>query len=294
MKKLILANLLLVFCACSKSETDEQQPVSKNQTAISGYKITSTTNSGFTGIYTGNLLNEKLFSLTTSITNAGVQQPVTTQQQYFYDNQGRVVKIVKDNRVFENFYDNLGRLIGVTLSIEYFDSQTNNTIIQKLYGRFFYNANDEVICERIESPYNDPNAVVRTRKFLYFNGDKLYRYAFDANLDNVPDNFLQVNYANDNIVSYQKFNGTLETISYSNIIDTEAYLYSKSISIKQQALICFETLGFNKDFAKSISKNLTVEAGQSATYETNSLGYYTKKTEISHSHDAQVVTEYFF
>lgn len=287
MNRLTILLVGLIFFSCSS----EKENIESHATPeILSFKITyPDLPTGFFDEIKGDLIDGKINTLTRDYSIRGVHQPKVVTRQNFYTATGKIHKIVTPGYYTEFFYDKLDRLVGL-----------NNIISEpqsiEIYERFRYTDKiNEVICERIDKPYDDPNAQVSNRMFLYFLDENITSYAFDINRDEKPDRILKINYSGDNVVSFQKIDGSFETIEYQNFIDTYGYLLNKSTGKKTSQLIYFEGLTQNTPakYFKNVSNNVMSDELKHCSYEVNAYGFYTKRT-FTRSNASREVIEFTF
>lgn len=84
MKRLAMVILVSLFFSC----TNDSQENLNTDVVITGYKIQHFTSPEFTFVTIGNTLNNKLFSETEETFINGVSQGQTTEQKYFYNDDG--------------------------------------------------------------------------------------------------------------------------------------------------------------------------------------------------------------
>jgi hypothetical protein len=185
MKKMLLfaANLFILFSCSNEDVTDVNNQ--NSQTLIKGYKIDSKTtytdpsNPTFQQIVTGNLLNGKLFSITTQNILGGVVQPSETTQQYFYTNELVTSTIINGNtRQF--YYDNQSRVIGAKL---FYSGSA-----EALNYRFVYQSDNVVYFEKTSNSYDDLNTQINQRIVVKLDAnDNIVEAGIDNNLDGIPE-----------------------------------------------------------------------------------------------------------
>ena len=303
MKKLSLFTIIILFIiSCSSNEPYiVTNPIS--DVTISGYKITSeaiATNGGspnFKKISIGNLLNGKLFSITTENFSAGVSLglPVTTQEHFY--NGNLLVAYISGTRKTDFYYDSQNRLIGAKLTLNF-----NNPLLLQGYNyyRFTHISNSIVYFEKTSLPYNDPSLVVSSRNILEFDtNDNLIKVGGDANFDGISENQKQFTYFNNNIVTSQIQGQAIINYTYSDVIDTFAILNEKSFGKKNLRIICSEvSTFFNAIETQNLSKQLLSQEVIDNNYEVLSNNYYKKKTKLINfpqsNYTESIITEFFF
>ncbi|HLP64511.1 hypothetical protein [Flavobacterium sp.] len=293
MKK-ISSILLLILFLVSCSNDDNELQVSD---VITGYKITSTTDyddsslPDYKMITTGILVDGKLHSESVeAFVNNVSTGPAITQQKYFYTS-GLLSQVSLGGNFIDYFYyDNQNQLIGINRN--YSGGQTLNY-------RFIHQSNNTVYCERLNLPYNDPNAEVSQRMILNFDqNDNVISAGYDNDLDGVITNLYNYSYTDNNLTSVQKPDGTIINYDYSGVIDTRNKLRELSYGKRVLRMICSENYCSGNSFSLDYSKNINSNAIISEDYEVLPNNYYNKKTRVESLYDpnAQNIeeTEFFF
>jgi YD repeat-containing protein len=299
MKKLILFGfLILLFSSCANddSNNNSNDPV----VSISHYVETSTsvssTEGEFKTIKTGNLQNGKLFSETIQEFHNGVSQgtPITSQT-YFYN--GDLLTSVIDNsgnRTRYFYYDNQNKLIGAKMTIG-----NPNTSSSDNYYRFVHVSNSILYFEKISLPYDNPLAESFSRIIVEFDSNNnIIKAGRDSNLDGIAENQNQFSYENENLMAVTKYDGTVYTYGYSNVIDNFNVLSEKSYGKKNLRIILAEDFANIQSELKFPSKNLLSQELITNAYEILENSYYKKKTIIVTNEEQNWqntrVTEFFF
>lgn len=283
---------LLFLASCSNDDNEVQV-----SDVITGYKITSTTDyddsslPDYKMITTGILVDGKLHSESVeAFVNNVSTGPAITQQEYFYTN-GLLTHIeTSGTHQDDYFYDSQNRFVG---------AQRNYTSGGELNYRFIHQSATTVYCERLNLPYNDPNAVVSNRMILNFDGNNnVISAGFDNDLDGVITNLYSYSYVNNNLVSVQKPDGTIVNYDYSGVIDTNNKLRELSFGKRVLRMICSENYCNGTVFDLNYSKNINSDAVISEAYEVLPNNYYNKKTKVTslYNPNAQHTdeTEFFF
>jgi hypothetical protein len=292
--KIIGSILLLTLFLASCSNDDNETVVSD---VITGYKITSTTDyddssqPDYKMITTGILVDGKLHSESVEAFVGNVSTgPAITQQEYFYTNGLLTHSETSGTFQDDYFYDNQNRFIG---------AQRNYTAGYALNYRFIHQSDNTVYCERLNLPYNDPNAVVAQRMILNFDeNDNVISAGYDNDLDGVITNLYTYTYVDNNLTSVQKPDGTIINYDYSGVIDTSNKLRELSFGKRFLRMICSENYCNGSVFDLDYSKNINSDAVISEAYEVLSNNYYNKKTRVEsfYNPNAQHTdeTEFFF
>lgn len=301
MKKLILAGFAILFLnSCSN---DDSNPTSDNsEVVISSYKITSITSyadpsaSTFKSETTGNLQNGKLFSETFENfqNNVSIGAPITTQTHFY--NGDLLVKQVDLSGIKTRFfyYDNQNRMIGAKMTL----ASDNGTAPGSNFYRFTHVSSSLVYFEKISSDYNDPAAQVFSRNILEFDSNNnIIKAGADLNLDGIAENQNLFTYVGENLVSITKYDGTVSTFNYSNVIDNFFMLREKSYGKKNYRIICSEEYLLSMTNITFPSKNILSDDFNSQTFEVLENSYYKKKTKnitISIPEGQNITTTEFF
>lgn len=277
MKKVLVLLSLVSFISCVTDSSQSTLPVT-----ISGYRIESSSNSSYSHILTGTLVNNKLFSEANEIIQNGVSKGQNSQQLYFYSNN-LLEHYTNDNRTIYFYYDVNNNLIGAT-------GMYNNG--NQLFYRFINQPNNIVYCEKINLPYDNSSAIILQRSILKFDtNDEVISAGFDNNLDGLMDNINNFNYSNNNLMAITFYDGNSTTYSHSNIIDTFQELRENSFGKKVTRLICSETFcGLNYNL--KYSKNVLSQDALSSTFQVLPNNYYEIKTEILNG--VTTTTQFFF
>lgn len=278
--------------SCSNDDNETQ-----SGDVITGYKITSTTDyddsslPDYKMITTGILVDGKLHSESVeAFVNNVSTGPAITQQKYFYTN-GLLSQVSLGGNFIDYFYyDNQNQLIGINRN--YSGGQTLNY-------RFIHQSNNTVYCERLNLPYNDPNAIVSQRMILNFDeNDNLISAGYDNDLDGVITNLYSYTYADNNLTSVQKPDGTIINYDYSSVIDTFNKLRELSYGKRVLRMICSENFCSGDVFALKNSKNIDSQTIISEAYEILPNNYFNKRTRVEslYNPNAQLSyeTEFFF
>jgi len=283
---LFAAGAAMLFISCSDSDDRNIVGNVADEISFSHYTYDSTVtnanhpeaNSHY--FFTGNIVDGKLFSITT-------RDGVTTQE-YFYNGD---LLTAANNTQF--FYDSSGNVIGAQKLIA--ESGGSNAMV---YYRFIHPSANVVYSERLSAPYNSASTELVSRNILEFdNNDNVIRAGRDQNLDGIIDAVNTFGYANENLVSMQKPDGTTQPFSYATIIDNFSVLEDNSYGKKLRRIICAERYAWG-DFANgfSQSRNLLSTAAVQDDYEVLDNNFYKKKT-VSTNVEAvhnEIVTEFFF
>lgn len=294
MNKLTLIILIILFYSCSN---DVQEVSNSEEVVITGYQINHYTSPEYNFSITGTTLNNKLLSETYETFINGVSQGQTTQQKYFYNNEGLLDYFIWNNGTPYDlttflYYDLQQRLIGAKLENEYGE---------KNY-RFIYN-NNYVYFEPIGNfSYDDVNAILsNARIILEFNdNDDIISAGLDTNLDGIQDQINTFQYINENVITATYSNGEEYNFNYTNIINTRRYLWENGLGKKNDRVLsgeCYYLLhpNFNTSGIEditSLSKNILQENGSGATYQVLTNNFYELKTEVQGS--STITTQYFF
>lgn len=299
MKNVILfgfAFLFLISCSNDDSSVDRNlDPV----VAIAGYKITSDTNELDWKVVTiGEVINNKLVSETKENFQAGLSQGAPSAiSQYFYDGEVLASTIVHHSTSVGNivdtkyfFYDSEQNLVGINW--EYGEDTS--------YYRCIHVSNTVVYFEKITLPYDNSSAQVQHRNIIEFDqNDNVIKAGRDNDLDEVTDSQYQYFYANGNLMSVQKPNGTVQAFVYSNVVDNFSILKENSYGKKVLGLLNSEGYAhFFEDDINRQSRNLLTEDLLAETYEVLENNYYKKKTLVQYLEGFNLhnvtVTEFFF
>ncbi|MEC4003755.1 hypothetical protein OX283_003735 [Flavobacterium sp. SUN052] len=215
-------------------------------------------------LITGNLQNDKFFSESEEFFNQGVSQGVTTSQNYFYVNNLLDYHIT-DTGIVYYFYDASGQLIGATKG--------------NLYERYIYNANNIVYCEKINLPYNNPNAQVYSRRILQFDANgEVITAGKDANFDGIMEDINYFTYSNDDLMSISYYDGTIQTFDYTNVIDNFNIITENSYGKKVLRLTCADSF-CNLNYYLNFSKHILTQNFPLANYQVLPTTYYATKIE---------------
>lgn len=289
MKKLAV---LFIIALCASCTTDS--PNDTNDVTITGYRIEKTSSPGYRTLTIGHLLNGKLYSETHEETIDGVAQESTSQQIFFYNEDGTVNHYVQHfpsyDRMIYLYYDGNQNVIGA-----------KTTLMggpEELYYRFTHNPDNTVFFEKINAAYDNPSAMAYSRIILKFdNNDDVISAGADSNFDGVPDHVNTFEYHNNNIKRIAFSNGTVVTYDYSNIIDSSLYLWDKSIGGKTRKIIAAECYwaGPSDYFMPNlgISKNILEQDASQATFQVLPNKFYESKTQTL-TGTGTIVTQFFF
>lgn len=288
MKKLAILFIIGLFASCT---SDSENDVTDQ--SMTGYKIDRNTSPGYHFVTNGTLLNGKLYTETRADILNGVAQPEVTQQIFFYNTDGTVNHYVQHapdtDRMVYLYYDGNQNLVGAKLAINEGAG----------YYRFRHISSDKVIFERVNAPYDDPNAVAGQSIVLQFNSDDdIIAAGLDTNSDNVADS--QINtftYSNHNLSSVTFWDGNVVNFNYSNVIDNFGFLRDRSIGKKNLRIIageCFHVLYSPEYFYPNLgaSKNILEEDANAATFQLMPNNFYELKTEIQEGVTTE--TQFFF
>lgn len=290
--------VFLFFVSCSNDDSSVDSNLNP-VVAITGYKITSDTNElDWKVITIGEVLNNKLISETKENFQAGVSQGVPSViSQYFYDGDLLVSTIVHHPTSVGNivdakyfFYDGEQNLVGINWE---YGGDTR-------YYRFIHVYGTVVYFEKITLPYDDSSAQVQYRNIIEFDqNDNVIKAGRDNDLDEIMDSQHQYFYANGNLMSVQKPNGTVRSFVYSNVVDNFSVLKENSYGKKVLGLLKSEGYAnFFEDDINRQSRNLLVEDLLAENYEVLENNYYKKKTLVQYLEGLNLnnvtVTEFFF
>lgn len=272
---MLLCSLLLFMASC---ETDSVE--NTNQDVI-GYKYTTESNyddpalSDYKTITTGNLFNGKLFSETSETFINDVGQGSATEQSFFYSNN-RLSMRKGANMDIYYFYDNNDNLIGASGVLP--GTLPNSGGI---YERYVHQSNNIVYCERLNLPYNNPNAVISNRNIVQRNTDgEVIAAGRDADLNGIMDSQHNYTYSNGNMTSLQKPDGTVITFNYSSVIDTYSHLQELSCGKQVLQFPCANTYanGHVPGFLSlKYSKNITSDDLLLEIYQVLPSNFYFKR-----------------
>lgn len=300
--KYVFSIVVLLLFSCS---TDSETVYTNAETQISGYKVTTTSQSTdanfpYVGqtITNGIVQNGKILEINEEYFNNGVSQGVNVNASFTYQDNLLVshmdhVAPNGGNRIRNFYYDSSSKLVGSTMIINGGES----------YYRFNYVTNDLIYYEHISLPYNDPNAQINSRYIAVFEGDNIVQAGRDSNLDGVMDNINYFQYSNGNLISANNAAQSI-TIDYSNVVNNSNVLYDNSFGKKNNRITCIQ--GFSLPSFDSVvlgySKNLTNDELLEATYEVHPSNYYHLKFNsyvvgppaISFNASVTRTTEFFF
>lgn len=293
MKKIssiLLLTLFLTSCSNDDNETSANDD-------IIGYEVTSILDyddsnlADYKRVTTGILADGKLHSESfEDFVNNISSGPAITVQKYFYSNSLLTHTELSNSYQDNYFYDNQNRIIGAQRY--YLDGGSLNY-------RFIHQSANLVYCERLNLPYNDPNAVVSNRMILNFDeNDNVISAGYDNDLDGVIIDLYTYTYADNNLASMQKPDGTVVNYDYSNAIDTWNKLLELSYTKKVLRIICSENYCSGNVFTLKHSKNIDSQAIISEAYEILPNNYFNKRTKVEslYNPNAQLSyeTEFFF
>lgn len=289
MKKLAVLFIVVICLSCTSDSVNSATDV-----IMTGYKIETSTTPEYQTLYTGNLVNNKLFSETYEFFHNGTLQTQTTEQKYFYNTDGTLnhyKKTVGNIELTTNlYYDGNANLIGAKLFSD------DNLV--GLNFRFIHYSDTVIYYERIgEYAYDDPNAVATLQCVLQLDGnDNIISAGRDSDFDGVPEQVNTFQYTGDNLTSIAFSDGNVTNFNYSNIIDNFLYLWKNSIGKKNSNILGGENYivpGFSEFVFHNLaaSKNLLLEDANAATYQVLPNNFYELKTEI---HDGTTTTTQFF
>jgi hypothetical protein len=276
MKKIMLVSSLVLFMA--SCETDSVENTNQN---VIGYKYTTESNyddpgqSDYKIVNTGNLFNGKLFSETAETFVNGVSQGSSTEQNFFYSND--LLSMRKGGTMdIYYFYDTNGDLTGATGVLP-------GTLISSggIYERYVQQPNNIVYCERVDLPYNNPNAMIYSRNILQRNSDgEVIAAGRDADLNGVMDSQHMYTYVNGNMTSLQRPDGTVITFNYSSVVDTYSYLQELSCGKQVLQFPCAQTYALGHVsglLSLKYSKNVTSDDLLLQNYQVLPSNFYFKR-----------------
>jgi hypothetical protein len=299
--KYVFSIVVLFLFSCS---TDSVTENINTETQISGYKVTTTsqsTDSNFPyigqTIRNGIVQNGKIVQINDETFINGTSQGINVNESLIYQDNLLVSHVdhfsSNTGRVLNFYYDTNSRLIGCTRII-------NN---METYYRFVYITNDLIYFEKISLPYNDSNAQIETRNIVVFEGDEIVQGGRDSNLDGVMDNVNYFQYSSGNLISATNSAQSL-TINYSNVRNNMNILYDNSYGKKNRRIICAECFSLSgfEAVVLGYSKNLTNDELLESTYEIHTSNYYHLKSNsyvvgppaINFNATVARTTEFFF
>lgn len=302
MKSLKLMSFVVLFLfSCSKDDSSVDY---NSNVSISGYKITSESDYYDSDEMDGKLItigevyNNKIISETTEYFQDGISFGANVPSiQYFYE--GSLLTSVLKNGSSEEvddidakyfFYDDNQDLVGIN-----WEFRGNSS-----YYRFIHVSSTVVYFERVTLPYNDSSAQIQHRNIIEFDQDNnVIKAGRDNDLDGVINSEYQYSYANENLISVQKANGTTLSFEYSNVINNFSVLHQNSYGKKVLGLLNSEYYSYFTEIeAINQSRNLLTADLLNGMYEVLSNNYYKKKTVVQDLFDNTLhnvtVTEFFF
>ncbi|GAA4766324.1 MULTISPECIES: hypothetical protein [Flavobacterium] len=304
--KLFKLSILIVGFVFMLQSCNNDSDVDENQNEVtpsfSSYKTISSSNytdsnsslhNTYESVMTTNIVNNKLSSSMNEVFVNGISQGITTFDYFTYNN-GLVISDSDGVNSKDFFYNATNDLIGLNWN------RVGNGSVDVMHYRYVYVSTSIVYLERIDLPYDNPQAVILKRSILKFDeNDNVVEAGVDFDLNGQMDSVNQFTYLNGNMVAIHKGNGQVLNFQFSNVIDNLLFLKDNSYGKKMHRLInaeCFSVVANDSYF----SKNLLQQNVNEEVYEVLSNGFYKKKTKTITFSDPvytannTTTTEFFF
>lgn len=286
MKKLACLLIIGSFISCTSSDSVESIP----DVTMTGYKIESWAQENeYRSVTTGHLFNNKMFSETFELFHNGVVEMQETQQKYFYNADGTLNHYKRDIDGLTNnlYYDSNQNLIGAKLFREGTEGELN--------FRFIHHSENVVYFERIDLPYDNPNATPSIRYIINLNNNNdVVSAGVDHNFDGVMENVNTFEYANDNLTAIHYYNGVNESYQYSAIVDNFKVLMLNSFGKKNLNVLGAECFAYLNQYQNvNLSKNILQSVSAEAVYQVLPSNFFEFKTLVD-GEGRTTTTQFFF
>lgn len=271
---------MLFSCTSDSPANDSEDVVIDHYTQdnVSNYTDSGYIRRDFT---TGNIVNNKKYSLTTEVFINGVSQGSLTEQHYFFSGD-KLSSIVFWEDVRNFYYDGNGDVTGITRQYP----AVNGNGVGLLYYQFVPQPGNVVFCNRMTLPMGNPDTQISHRVIMEFDeNDNVVDAGRDDDLDGVIDHLNHFIYDGNDLVSIQFYNGGTASFNYSDVVNTAAVLDDNTLGKKVRRLLCCEdfagpTFSYYESEA-SYSQHLTQDEFASGMFEVSGNNFYSKKTVVN-------------
>lgn len=268
---------IILSCSSDDKITNEgenpENPIENvNITSYKNIYLSEYTNStlnSYEQIINEELINNKFLSFTKETFLDGEIQSSIGGQNYFYENELLIKRILYDNEndVMHFTHSSDGNTIGIFWEM---NNRNYRLIFISEHLGHFEKLYENEVQQRIIVAFDDNYNVIETRSENVQTGEL-----------GEPNLFT---YTNDNLTGIQLRNGTNITISYTDIKNTLSFVNDNSFSKKLRRLMCAEAYNLNN--AQNImslnhSKNISIDEANESQFIVSDNGFYAKKTTIS-------------